>query len=215
MAATASNTQTDAWHGSVNIVTNLGPVWRHKHASVLWRTWFAGSLNRSRCRRHCFGFNVTVCALLPFTWAWVRCLPLMDAGVSTGMLRPMTTWHWHSIVLTTWHWHNTELQVLWESLLSHALNTHVSRYFIPHPRKRTLRLLAFLFKICTANNNELVSPDQWFQIRHTASPHHCTNTSVTSTAKCRKRTKLKSLTTLWQPAWQFSNFSRLTVLVIS
>jgi hypothetical protein len=85
MAATASNTELPGT--AVIITTSLGPDWHHdKLVSVLWRTWFAASTqpillrmgpDRYRFSRHCFGLNVTVCALLRVLWSWVHSLLLV------------------------------------------------------------------------------------------------------------------------------------------
>ena len=85
MAATASNTELPGT--AVVIMTSLGPDWRHDKLCRCYGVpdllqvpspsscgWV---LNRYRFSRHCFGFNVTVCAPLLFTRSWVRSLLLL------------------------------------------------------------------------------------------------------------------------------------------
>jgi hypothetical protein len=82
MAATASNTELPGTAGI--IMTSLGPDW-HMISSCrccgvpdLLRVPSPSScgwvLHRYRFSRHCFGYNVTVCAVLLLSWSWVRSL---------------------------------------------------------------------------------------------------------------------------------------------
>ena len=128
---------------------------------VVNRLWFS----------RLFWFQRYGLRVAPLRWVLGSKSAPLHAAVSTGMFQPHTERH------------NTVLQYRTvqdrQALLSH---THASRHFIPHQLKRTRSILSFIFRICTADSNESVSPVQRFKIRHIASPRHRTNTSVTDTA---------------------------------
>jgi hypothetical protein len=69
--------------------------------------------------RHCFGVNVTVCALLLLPWSLVRSLPQMDAGVSTGTFQSLTKFQENPTTLS---------QILRGSLQSHTQHNTLSQF---------------------------------------------------------------------------------------
>jgi len=104
----------------VIIMTSLGPDWHHdKLVSVLWRTWFDASTQPILLRMGPQSLkvqptllvcNVTVCALLLFTWSWVLRLPWWTPTLLLGCCnrrQNSTTLHYKHLESRSYHTHIT------------------------------------------------------------------------------------------------------------
>jgi hypothetical protein len=167
MAATASNTELPGT--AVVIMRSLGPDWHHdKLVSVLWRTWFAASTQPILLRMGprplkvqptLFWFVTLRFARCSYsTRSWVRRLPWMNTGASTGMLQPLT-------------WRSTVLQALTESLLSHTRHNILYHF----QGNEGSELSAHSSNVRTQNNNKYLRPKRWFKIRDIISLYHSPN----------------------------------------
>ena len=133
-----------------------------------------GLLSRPACSRT--DVTISCCGLPAQSCGWVvRQPPKVQPTVFVSTLRfaccslslgpGFEVWHaerwcFHRNVSTALRVTQCAVQNI-EALLSHArththTHTHASLYFIPHQRKRTRRILSFLFRICTADSDESV-----------------------------------------------------------